>query len=133
MKNLLIAIVVLAGCASAQTRIAGKEIAVEFDAQMHSRVVAYGNQAIGPMSPSEVIVANGRTVADFAMDSQQTEGVQDGVGKGNKLVAAGRAGTLLKTVAVTVYDDFPNAAVFEVSYRNAGTSPVEMSSWTNNR
>ncbi len=133
MKQLLIAIAVVATCASAQTRIAGKQIAVEFDAQMHSRVVVFGSHAIGPMSASELIVADGKTVADFAMTSHRIEGVQDSIGKGSKLVAEGRAGNLVKTVSVAVYEDFPNSAVFEVSYRNTGMSGLEISSWANNR
>ncbi len=133
MKRLLIAIALLAGCAGAQTRITGQQIAVEFDAQMHSRVVAFGNQTIGPMSASELIVQDGKAVAEFAMTSHSTEGVQDGIGNGTKVVAEGRAGNLVKTVAVTIYHDFPNAAIFDVSYRNTGTSALEISSWTNNR
>src|SRR5512142_3069030 len=100
---------------------------------MRSRVVAFDNRAIGPLSASETIVANGKPVADFTMTAHRTEEVQDSIGKGSKLVAEGRAGKLVKTVVVAVYDDFPNVAVFEVSYRNTGTTPIPVSSWTNNR
>ena len=44
----------------------------------------------------------------------------------------GKAGTLTKRVSVTVYDDFPAMAFFDVQYTNTGTSKLAIKSWTNN-
>jgi alpha-galactosidase len=128
----LAVIATLTSLSAAQTRINGKQIAVDFDGQMHSRVVAFGDQAIGPMSDSETVVLGGKTIADFAITSNKTESVQDALGSGQRLTVVGRAGDLEKTVSVTTYENFPAAAVFEVTYRNAGTAPIEISKWTNN-
>ena len=39
---------------------------------------------------------------------------------------------LTKTVTVTVYDDFPAMAFFDVQYTNTGTTKLAIKSWTNN-
>jgi alpha-galactosidase len=132
VKRLLFAITFLAACATAQTRIDGKEIAVEFDSQMHSRVIAFGTEALGSMSASETIAVAGKPITDFPVASHSVEEVRDKLGTGKKLVMHGQVSGLEKIVSVTVYEDFPNAAIFEVAYRNTGPSPVEITNWTNN-
>jgi alpha-galactosidase len=132
VKRLLFAITFLAACASAQTRIDGKEIAVEFDSQMHSHVIAYGTEALGAKSASEMITVAGKIITDFSMTSHKVEDVRDKLGSGKKLIVRGDASGLQKIVSVAVYDDFPNAAVFEVTYKNTGTKPIEITNWTNN-
>lgn len=133
MKRLLLAITFLAACATAQTRIDGKEIAIEFDSQMHSHVIAYGSESLGSMSASETVSIAGKPITDFPMASHNVEDVHDRLGSGRRLVLQGQAGGLEKTVSVTVYDGFPNGAIFEVSYRNIGSTPVEITGWTNNQ
>jgi len=133
LKKLLIMFAVLSGSLFAQTSIQGDQIAVEFDSNMHSRVIAFGSEAIGPMSASETLVANGKLVADFAVLSQHTQTVSDQLGSGKQLIVEGKSGALIKTVSVSVYEEFPGVAVFEVSYRNASAQPVVVAGWTNNR
>ncbi|ABF39669.1 glycoside hydrolase, clan GH-D [Candidatus Koribacter versatilis Ellin345] len=123
---------VFAAGASGQTKIEGKQIAIEFDAQMHSRAVAFGETPFGDFSSSESVVVDGKTLSDFAQTSQRTEGVSDMLGAGKRLIIEGKSGDVFKTVTVSVYDDFPNAAVFDVSYKNAASSSIEISKWTNN-
>jgi alpha-galactosidase len=131
IKRLFIVVAALASFAAAQARLDGKEIAVEFDSQLHSRILAFGT-ALGPFSPSESIVVGDKTISDFALVTQHTEQVQTELGSGRRLTLEGRSQDLVKIVAVTTYDDFPNAAIFEVVYKNAGASPIEISKWTNN-
>ena len=52
---------------------------------------------------------------------------------GEKLTLTGISGGLRKNVSVTIYDDFPNLAVFDVSYTNIGKSPLKILEWSNNR
>jgi hypothetical protein len=87
---------VLSGSLFAQTSIQGDQIAVEFDSNMHSRVIAFGSEAIGPMSASETLVANGKLVADFAVLSQHTQTVSDQLGSGKQLIVEGKSGALDK-------------------------------------
>jgi alpha-galactosidase len=126
--------VVLGGSSSlvAQTQIAGKDIAIEFDTQLHSRVVAFQKTALGAMSASESVVVDGKPVSDFAITTKRMEDVHDQLGNGKRLIVEGKAGDLVKTVSVSVYSEFPTAAVFEVSYTNTGSATIEISKWTNN-
>ena len=132
MKKLLVMLGLLSSLAIAQARIEGKSVSVEFDAQMHSRVTAFGTTPIGPMTASETVDADGKTLADFALTAQRTEAVHDKLGGGKRLIVEGKSGDLVKTVSVEVYDEFPTAAVFEVSYKNVGTAAIEIAKWTNN-
>lgn len=132
VKKLLIAVAISAAFAGAQTRIDGKNVSVEFDSQMHSHVLAFQNTVIGPTSASETIVADGKTISEFAVTSQHTESVHDKIGEGKRLLVEGKSGDLVKTVSVSIYDDFPNAAVFDVSYKNVGSGSLPITQWTNN-
>ena len=107
-------------------------ISVEFNSQLHSRVIAFGSEALDEFSPSETVVVDGKTLADFPMTAQRVEDVHENLGSGKRLVIEGRQGDLVKAVIVTVFQDFPTAALFEVSYKNAGASPITISKWTNN-
>jgi alpha-galactosidase len=133
LKRLFIAFAILSGSLFAQTSIQGAQIAVEFDSNMHSRVIAFGTEALGPMSESETLVADGKRIADFTVLSKQTQQINDQFGSGKQLIVEGKSGTLVKTVSVSVYNEFPGVALFEVSYRNISAHPVAVTSWTNNR
>ena len=136
LKRLLIWIAVLSACAAAQTRIDGGSLSVEFDPQLHSHVIAHfdhEDRPLGPLTASETVSVGGKAVADFAFASQKTDEVDDKLGHGKRLVLSGKSGDLTKTVSVTIYDDFPTAGIFEVSYRNDSSSTIELSRWTNNR
>ena len=121
--------------ALAQARIDGKQISIEFDAQMHSRVFArIGKEVpVGPMAASETVIVSDKALQDFKLSSQRTEEVHDKLGDGKRLILEGNAGAISKTVAVTIYDSFPGTAVFNVAYKNTGSSTLEIAKWTNNR
>ena len=69
---------------------------------------------------------------DFVLASQTRERVTDTYGKGEKLTLTGTSFSLRKTLSVIIYDDFPNLAVFDVSYTNTGKSPLKILEWNNN-
>ena len=115
--------------------IQSQSLRIEFDPNMRSRVVARmkGREIpLGAFSASETVTGKERTWYDFAVASQMHERVTDGFGAGEKLTVTGSSGALSKTLAVTIYDDFPNLAVFDVSYTNTGKSPLEIRAWSNN-
>jgi alpha-galactosidase len=117
-------------------RIDHAGIRVEFDQALHSRVVSTQEghaNALGPFSASEVLTVSGTEVRDFPLVGQTEEEVQDVLGHGRRLALSGRGAGLLKSLSVTVYDDFPGLAVFQVRYTNERSVPVTVSSWTNNR
>ncbi|HET6176696.1 MAG TPA: glycoside hydrolase family 36 protein [Candidatus Sulfotelmatobacter sp.] len=116
-------------------RIQSESLRVEFDKNMRSRVVARfnGNEIpLGTFSASESVKGNERSWYDFALASQTQERVSDTYGKGEKLTLTGTSGVLSKNVSVIIYDQFPDLAVFDVSYTNIGKSQLKILEWTNN-
>ena len=115
--------------------IRGKNLAIEFDSSMRSRVVAlFEGKAIrlGPFAVSESVKTATRTWALFHLVSQTSESVKDSVGVGRKFTLTGSAPSLTKTIATTIYDDFPALAVFDVEYTNTGRTNLTITQWTNN-
>jgi alpha-galactosidase len=113
----------------------GSEIRVDFNDRLHSRVVSLigGNELIlGRFAPSEYLTIQGSRVEDFAFDSHETERIQDDVGPATRHSVTGVADALTKRVDVTLYDDFPTMAVFEVSYTNHAEAELTIDAWANN-
>jgi alpha-galactosidase len=120
--------------ASEGAMIAGKNIRIEFDGKMHSRVVALlgrEERVVGDFSASESVRVAGREIVDFALQGQNREAVMDRLGSGFSAVITGTAASITKAVTVTVYDAFPRMAFFDVAYTNTGTSDLALNSWTN--
>jgi alpha-galactosidase len=116
--------------------IDGKDLRVEFDGRMHSRVIARfdgKSTVMGPFSASETISIDGAEVPDFALSSVKEKRVQDSLGAGKQTTLKGSSGSVEKTEEITVYDRFPRTAFYRVSYKNTGKSDVRVTGWTNNR
>lgn len=140
LHNAVLVAVVLVALAGAPSfaaegvSVQGKNIRIEFDKNMHSRVVAlFGGQerVVGEFAPSEFIRVDGRDVTDFALQGKTSRPIHDRLGSGSRTVLTGTAASLKKTVTVTVYDSFPRMAFFDVEYANTGTSDLAVSEWTN--
>ncbi len=117
-------------------QVDGKNIRIEFNESLHSRVVAKfggGEIAVGDFTPSESVTVAGKEVSDFALEDVKRESVQDAMGAGQRVTLAGAAPSLKKTVAVTTYDEFPEMAFFVVQYTNTGDSDLFVDGWTNQR
>ena len=126
------------GAPAESVRVPGKGIALEFDDHLHSRVIAEfgGDQvALGPFSASETVTTSSGEVPDFLLVDHGEEAIQDafGTGRRHRLVGRSPKSGLEKTVEISVYDDFPLVAVLQTTYVNAGSSPVTIASWTQNR
>jgi alpha-galactosidase len=116
-------------------QIQGGNVRVEFDNHLRSRVVArFGKKetVMGPFTASETVTTGDKPWTEFLVTSQNHERTKDAFGEGERLTVGGKAGTLLKTVSVTIYDDFPAMAFFDVQYTNAETTKLAIKSWTNN-
>ena len=123
----------LLAAALAPVQVDGKNIRIEFNASLHSRVVARldGREiAIGDFTPSEFVVIAGNAIQDFALRSHKQTTVRDQLGSGRRFLLTGTAPSLQKTVTVTVYDEFPRLAFFEVQYTNTGKSDLPVGGWT---
>ena len=116
-------------------QIQGGKIRIEFDNHLRSRVVACFDKretVLGPFTASETVTTADKLWTGFLLTSQKHERIKDTFGEGGRLTIEGKAGTLEKTVSVTVYDDFPSMAFFDVQYTNTGTSKLAIRSWSNN-
>lgn len=117
-------------------QIQSPKLRIEFDKNMRSRIVArFGENEIplGAFSASETVKDSERSWYNFALTSQTHERVTDAYGPGEKLTLTGTSGVLKKNLSVITYDEFPNLAIFDVSYTNIGKSQLKILQWTNNK
>ena len=120
---------------TAAPQIQGGNLRVEFDNRLQSRVVARFDKTetvLGPFTASETVTTAGKLWTGFLLTSQKHTPVKDAFGEGERLSVEGKAGALTKVVSVTVYDNFPAMAFFDVQYTNTGKTPLAVKSWTNN-
>ena len=118
---------------AAGVNIEGRNIRIEFDSTLHSRVVArFGGKdvVIGATSPSEFLTVAGAAIKDFSLAGQKQQPVRDNFGQGRKWILTGTAPSLRKTLSVTTYDDFPTLVFFEVEYDNTGKQDLQVDGWT---
>ena len=97
------------GIAQVATSVKGKNIRIEFDRSMHSRVVALFDgreEVIGDFSPAETIQVAGVDSKDFAMEGSKT-------GADHRI--RGTAGPLRKEIVISIDPAFPRVAFFAVS------------------
>ncbi|HEX4170680.1 MAG TPA: hypothetical protein VHZ55_34900, partial [Bryobacteraceae bacterium] len=120
---------------TASAEIESPSLRIEFDRNMRSRVVARlkGKEVpLGAFSASETVKGSARSWYNYALASQTHQRITDIYGGGEKLILVGRSGVLRKTLSVIIYDEFPNLAVFDVSYTNIGKSQLKILEWRNN-
>ena len=116
-------------------QIQSANLRIEFDHNLRSRVVARFDDkdtTMGPFTVSESVTGADKRWTDFPLASQKSERVNDAFGAGQRVILTGKSGTLTKAVTVTIYDDFPTMAFFDVQYTNTGTSKLAIKGWTNN-
>jgi alpha-galactosidase len=126
---------VAADVPTGQPQIQGGNLRIEFDSRLRTRVVARFDKTetvMGPFTASETVIIAGKRWTGFLLTSHKQERTRDAFGQGERLTVEGKAGTLTKMVSVTMYDDFPAMAFFEVQYTNAGTTELAIESWSNN-
>ena len=87
---------------------------------------------LGPFTASETLTANGKLWSEFALTSHNQGPIKDAFGEGKRLTLEGKSGALKKSVSVTVYDNFPTMAFFDVQYTNTGRTELAVKGWTSN-
>jgi alpha-galactosidase len=120
---------------TAAPQIQGANLRVEFDNHLRSRVIAlFDNKetVLGAFTASETVSTTGKVWTDFLLTSQKQGPIKDAFGEGERLTIEGKAGALKKSVSVTVYDNFPTMAFFDVQYTNTGRTELAVKGWTNN-
>ncbi|MCA1801417.1 MAG: alpha-galactosidase [Rhodothermaceae bacterium] len=141
LKKLLLIILVLitswtlAGCGKTEPVVETSQFRLEFNDLMHSRIISKttgSEMEFSGFSPSEYLIVDGTEVRDFELDKVTKSGVDDRMGGGTTFTLTGTNGAVEKTVTVRTYDNFPNTAVFDVTYRNTGNDDLVVDVWVNN-
>lgn len=120
---------------SGDLSVESSEMRIEFDRDLRTQVtVRFGakDTVITPWTVSESVDSSGVPSKNFAIDSHMRERISDEIGTGERLVLTGKSGTLIKTVSVVIYQDFPSIAAFDVSYTNVGKASLRIAGWKNN-
>ena len=119
----------------ADLQIQSSVLRIEFDRNLHSRVIAlFGAdpKVLTAFAPSETVTAV-RSWSDFALTASRRDRVSDAFGAGERLSLTGESGDLRKDVSITIYSDFPSMAIFDVAYTNEGASRLTIHSWANHQ
>ncbi len=111
--------------------VAGKNLSVEFDDMLHSRLVSkHGTRiALGDYRPTEFVVVSGKEVTDFRAKAMTRQMFRDRVGDGLEFILRGDAASLSKEVRIRFYKRFPSMALLVVKYTNRGTSELRIDRW----
>jgi hypothetical protein len=119
--------------ASTDLQIQSSVLRIDFDGKLRSRVVALlgsSPQFLTPFSDSETVTGN-RIWSAFTLSGSHRERVSDAFGAGERLSLTGKSGDLRKDISVTIYADFPSIAVFDVTYKNEGSTQLMIRGWAN--
>ena len=114
------------------------QILLEFDARMRARVwnmhAGEGGQKVALthwVAPDVLVVAANSRIDRFELREHSKEDMTGPLGRGTRLKLVGVArNEIEKTVQVELYADYPGFALYQVTYRNIGTQPVAVESWT---
>ncbi|MDG5766276.1 alpha-galactosidase [Balneolales bacterium ANBcel1] len=131
---LVFTVAALVGCSETGTVVETSKLKIEIDRQMNTKISSRAGNVSTVLSdfrPTEYVTANGVDVTDFQVQNVQEEVIQDNVGEGSRLTITGKNGSLEKRLNISTYHAFPSVAVYEVSYINAGDSPLAISRWVN--
>ena len=89
--------------------------------------------ALGPTQASETVGGRRQNARRICADVAANRGSARQTRRRQAAHRGRKVGRLLKTVSVSIYDDFPTAAVFEVSYKNVRiVNGRDLPRWTNN-
>ena len=125
-----------AGAVVTAVNVGDRDLRIEFDRHLHSRLVArLGGVEIplGGFRPTELLVVGGREVTDFTLSESRRSPVQDRIGKGLQVQLRGDGPGLEKQLTITLYDDFPELAVVQSRYTVRGKAPVRVDRWVHRR
>jgi len=131
---ILIAVLSASHAAGAVASLASGHVRLEFNATLHSRVIARFNgkeTPLGPFSDSETIRIDGRNLHDFAMTSSAFSSFRDRLGAARRLVLRGISSGVEKTVTVDSYPALPSMLLVTVAYTNKGNASLAVDGWTN--
>ncbi len=121
-------------------QIATSHFKIQFNQWLHSKIILknVGQQPLmNTYQPSEFLTINNHKITDFSLQEFNSTTFQDSLGKGKQLHIVGLFSNdsmkITKQIIIKIYDNFPDLAVFRVSYQNKGHHPLNIQSWTNHQ
>lgn len=109
------------------------QVLLEFDSHTRTRVVSEisGKPVVlGPFSPSETLIVNGKPLQDFVLKRHEEQSFSDGRGTAKRLKIVALAGDIEKEETVDSFANFPNMLFVTVKYRNRGKQALSIDGWT---
>lgn len=115
-----------------------RRILIELDSHMRTRVwdmrtAAHGGKfALTRWAASDtLVIGTGSRLDRFALREHSKQDIDGPLGRGTRLRLSGVSETQIeKNVQVDLFADYPGFAIYQVSYRNLGTQPLAINSWT---
>lgn len=122
----------LVQCRDSQPVLETPQLRIEFNEWTHSRIVGraeHGELLLSDFQPSEFLLINGKEVTDFQLQNHTSSSIQGDLGRGRTMKIVGEADGIRKTTTVSVYEQFPSVAVFQVEYENLTDETVHVDEW----
>lgn len=126
----------ISGFCSAQTSvIRNGHLSVSVDTKMQTSIGNdYSRRALtSGFSHSEYLETKYFTAKDFTLTRKDKQPVRDFAGTGTRYIFYGKNAEteMEKILSIKVYDQFPDAAYFDVAYVNHGPHPLIVKKWVN--
>jgi alpha-galactosidase len=117
-------------------KIENKNLQIEFDDSLYSKVIStIGNNEIvlNDFSATEYLVIEGEANKKFYFQDSKSKDINTVLGKGEEVVITGLSkNNIQKQVKISMYENYPTAAFYKVSYKNMGTAKISIDKWVNN-
>lgn len=117
-------------------KIENKYLEIEFDDSLYSKVISkIGNDEVilSDFSATEYLVVDGVEISKYYFKDSQKNKIENALGKGEEVVITGLSNNnIQKQVSVSIYEKFPTAAFYKVTYKNNGSNKVIVNKWVNN-
>ena len=140
-RNVMVFFLLAAGLTACNKQITVKsgDLTIQFNKNMYSRVNSEAkgvSELVNNFCPSDYLVTKNFKADKFVLKQSTSKPVNDVFGKGVVTTLQGdlhkNGVNLTKIVTVGVYDDFPNVAVYHVTYLNKGGKDLLVKKWINN-
>lgn len=117
-------------------KIENKNLQIEFDDSLYSKVIStIGNNEIvlNDFSATEYLVIEGEANMKYYFQDSKSKDINTVLGKGEEVVITGLSkNNIQKQVKISMYENYPTAAFYKVSYKNMGTAKISIDKWVNN-
>jgi alpha-galactosidase len=126
-------------CKQKNSTIISGDLIIEVNSQLETKVnssLCKLKPFIKDFKPSEYLVTNVFDAKQFDILSKSSIAISDLYGKGESTIIIGIFEKdnykIQKNLTITVYDSFPDMAVYNVCYINSGKKNLQIKKWINN-